>query len=222
MQERGARGGFEAERLSPLFKPGPAPARAQFHTRRAKPGEPGPKQRRRLHRGGKDAARRTDEHLLPQRAAPVLHLIGAEFGQHGREPVAVIGGGETGGGFGLCHVQAGFSGHQEFAPRRGAGLADRDLPAGGGQHLGRHEPGRACPDHQRVHTAPFRRFACPSGAVLRQRPGQGQRRGIRTWPSCAGHGPDRPPAHRRPDRVRWRRHPRRWHPEGPSPAPCPP
>ena len=69
---------------SAIVPAGPAPAGPQRHPQPVQPPQPGPQQRRRLHRHRKHPAGRAGEDLLPQLPRPVHHLGRTELGDRVR------------------------------------------------------------------------------------------------------------------------------------------
>jgi len=139
----------------PLIQPDPGPAGAHHHPHPRQACQPGAQQRRGLHVGRKHPPGRAGKQRDPQILGPGADLLGAETGQHRRQPVAVIGGGKAGEGLVAGQVQTRFPGHQKFARRAGAGLGQKHLSARAGQRLAGHQPRRARANHQCVKVVRF-------------------------------------------------------------------
>ena len=162
----GADAAAAIRRLEPKFRPvrvepGPAPSGPQIDPRIAQPRQPRAQQRRGLHADRKDAAGRAGEQLGPQALRPGHDLSRTESGQGAGQMRAIGAGRELGRKafhrFRAGQVQARFPGHQEFAGRGRHRLGQDDATPGGGQHLGRHQPGRTRADDQRVNGVGHRR-----------------------------------------------------------------
>jgi hypothetical protein len=142
-----------ARTTSPLISSPPSGAPAgpfvrvfSCHAQPLQPRQPGPQQRRGLHRLGKHPAAGAHERRLPQPLGPGHQVLRREGLQHRPqglrppaialdEPLEVLGMGE---------VQPAAPGHQELAPEGRHLLEHRHRPLSG---LRRHQPGRPAADH---------------------------------------------------------------------------
>ncbi len=137
----------------PPVPAGPAPARAQLAAHARQPRQPRPQQRRGLHRHRKDPARELPVNTgCPSPSAQACRpRAGPNVRQHRRQPPAARHRPRRTGSAGSSLVR--------FSPdlpairnlRPTEGLASATTTATGlRQLLGRHQPGRARPDHQRL------------------------------------------------------------------------
>ncbi len=112
--------------------------------------QPGAQQRRGLHVPGKHPARAADKSLHAQRQCPGTQLGRPESGQQRLQlrTAITVAAEERPGGFGMGQVQPALAGQQKLAARRGHGVKnlDRQVCPRAGQHLGRHQAGRATAD----------------------------------------------------------------------------
>ena len=182
-QHRGARGHLPlalgyGKAQGAIRRPAqPAVAHVKLHAQTAQPVQPRAQQRRGLHVGREHAARSTYEGVHTQPLRPGAQRLGAKALQQRRNLRAARAEarGERRERLGVREVQPALACEQELAPRRGHGVEHVHGHAGLGQHLGRHEAGRAGADD--------------GGVAGKRKRGRNERFG-----QCIGHGPIIPPS----------------------------
>ena len=145
-----AGGCVEAQDLAVGGPARPAVAHVKLHRRPARRRvpqtlQPGAQQRRGFHVGGKHPARAADKGLDTQPRRPGSHLGGAELAQQCLDLPATgtIALGKTVGRFRMGQIHAALAREQELAAHRRHGVEQVHRHAGGREHLGGHQAGRA-------------------------------------------------------------------------------
>ncbi len=126
----------------------PAMPSMQLHAQIAETAQPGPQQRRSLHRGRKHPPAGSDERRLAEAVTPLDQRLRRK-GPDDRlqpKPGGAVARQEDIQGFGMGEVQPAAAGHQQFAAGRGHVVVDCDTQAGAGQGLSRDKAGGASAD----------------------------------------------------------------------------